>query len=37
MELLKFRMDPRTMKDVEPLRFQNTSVVCWTKWHHRRR
>ena len=22
------------MKDLEPLRFHNPSIVCWTQWHH---
>jgi len=30
-------MDPRTMKDLEPLRFHIPSIVYCTKWHYRRR
>jgi len=35
--MLKLKMDPRTMKDLEPLRLQIPSIVYCTKWHHRRR
>ena len=34
MELLKLKMDPSAMKDVEPLRSQNPSTVCCTQWYH---
>jgi len=27
-------MDRRTMKDLEPLRSQNPSIVYCTQWHH---
>ena len=36
VELLKLQMDPRTMKDLEPLMSQNPSIVYCTKWHPRR-
>jgi len=37
VELLKLKMDPRAMKDLEPLRSHNPSIVYCTIWHHRRR
>jgi len=36
VEMLKLKMDPRTMKDLEPLRSEIPSLVYYTKWHPRR-
>jgi len=34
VELLKLKMDPHTMNDLELLRTQNSSIVYCTQWHH---
>jgi len=37
VELLHLKMDSRTMKDLEPLRSNNSSIVYCTIWHHKKR
>jgi len=33
VELLKLKLDPRIMKGLKPMRFQNPSIMNYTQWH----